>query len=50
MSAIAVGMAVPVHQSSGCDAKAVSAEVCGQLQALWPDYRIDIVLDSDFSD
>ena len=32
------------------DAKAVSAAVCGEMQALWPEYRIDVVLDSDFSE
>ena len=32
------------------DAKAVCAAVQSELQLLWPDYRIDVVLDSDFSD
>ena len=32
------------------DAKAVCAAVVEELQPLWPDHRIDVVLDSDFSD
>ena len=32
------------------DAKAICAEVSAELGTLWPDYRVDIVLDSDFSD
>ena len=32
------------------DAKAVCSAVHAELEPLWPDYRIDIVLDSDFSD
>ena len=32
------------------DAKAVCAAVQRELKPLWPDYRIDVVLDSDFSD
>ncbi len=32
------------------DAKTVCAAVVEELQPLWPDHRIDVVLDSDFSD
>ncbi len=32
------------------DAKAVCGEIHEKLKALWPEYQIDIVLDTDFSD